>query len=1564
MRFRRLQRHNRPSNYQAAQAQRMRARLRVEALEDRTCPSNIPVVSLQYSKVNATPAITDSYVYDLFHDAMFRAPNPTEFKALTTALNSGAIDGGQAFGIVVDSAKFHVMVGDFLQVSQVYLGHPATLADMTLWEAQFQTNLRHGDDVATAQANVVDGIGHSDEFVARNGDVYSLSKFDFVNFLFQSALHRDATPDEQTKWQKRVGNTDLSRDALMVSFLDDPTIAPQLGLVHSQDLVDIAYLGLWNTDADSRFDGFVSQVQSGQLADSAAVGNRFLIDSTYIGLGAGRNFIIGVSENLLGSDLPLPQYRAARDALVTQTLTDSELYGLVFTLPSFKKLHPEFRQGGDPLVQEQSTVNLTFETLLGRDPNSDEQAQWVAYLQTGHTPADLETQIIQLPEFTQNTFSQNIQHYVIIYQENWSLDSLYGLFPGVNGLAQAVDPNGNLLVPQSNTGHGILGESLQPIIKPIGNDGKPDPRFPDPSVSNDIYAQPYDPTDFGVTDGDKTGDIVHRFWHEQSQIDGGLMDQFARWSDNPGLVLSYFDATNLPEGNLAQEFTLDDDLFHSAFGGSFLNHQFLVAAQAPVFPDAATITPSSLPTLDANGNLARNAQGKIIHDGKITPINSTFDKNYAVNTIYSKNLVPSFKEPTDADLLPSQNDSDPTKPNYIKTIGDELNDAGRSWKWYSGGWDLALSNPAAATAALFQWHHQPFAYYDNFAPNSPGGKAHLQDEQNYFADIASGNLPYVSFIKPLGPNNEHPGYADLVTGQQHVADLVNALRNSPYWGSTAIVITYDENGGRWDHVAPPELDIWGTGTRVPGIVISPFSKHGFVDHSQYETVSIIKTIEQVNGLAPLSARDSNTAVSGMWHSYSFAPTDLIHFNHPTHASFGPYQHVLILSVDGLRQADVADPALQASLSNLNALEQNGVTFTNASTSRPSDSFPGALSYLTGAHPGTTGVFYDDSYDRALAAPGTRTPGSEIVYDESVDKNLTLLSGGGNFDVTSIEPRSLPLDLSQPNTPSVYPHSFLKVNTIFDVANQAGLYTAFSDKHPSYDLANGPSGHGINDFYSPEIAASVAWDPALNKLVDASDNVDNLPLVPVTSDTGLTEHYDDLKVQAILNEIDGWSSQHTAMSPVPNLFAMNFQAVSVSEKSKTGGIDVVNGVKVPSAKLLDALSHTDAGIGRIVAELKARGLWDSTLVIVTAKHGQNPRLGQATLVKNHQIKKYLESQGIDVAQDTEDDVSIQWLADQSQTSEAVADLQALKASRPDLGIDQILSGDALKNYHLGDPSQNTRTPDIVVTLLPGFVYTGNIHSIVKRAEHGGFVEDDTHVALIVGSGGLANALKGTTWTGSVETMQVAVTALEALGLNPAKLQGATLEGTTALPGLDLPIGISQTVGQSDKPQMLLVATFTVSDGGALAKDFGAVVNFQDDTAPDIQTKIVRNGNTFYVYATHTFRETGVFNAYVAIFNVNTHVVLTAGFNLTVQGSGASVKQAADRAKADGVRRGDILDSALLNALIQDSSRTRTAEHDSFFAALAEDHGLLNGEVVFAKHGEPGDRAGLDGIERNG
>ncbi|HLH53861.1 MAG TPA: alkaline phosphatase family protein, partial [Verrucomicrobiae bacterium] len=391
-----------------------------------------------------------------------------------------------------------------------------------------------------------------------------------------------------------------------------------------------------------------------------------------------------------------------------------------------------------------------------------------------------------------SALSRKVQHIVVIYQENWSFDSLYGQFPGADGLQNGFDT-----LPQFDKSVGYSNLLYLTPVPLTGSPAVPDPQFPNDGGFLGLWSKtnlplpliPYDFTHYVPSNG-LTGDIVHRFYHEQLQIDNGVLeakngdlDKFVTWSDNPGLVLSYIDATALPEGKLAQQYTLCDRFFHSAYGGSFLNHQWLIAAQSP--PWTAAI-PSGFKS-------SYDPVNKVLKDNQLT-----IDGSFAVNTIQP--LLAPFSPGTPAAKRLLINNTDPTQAGYTLNIGNRLDDAGIAWKWYSGGWNLALSNNVAANTALFQFHHQPFAYYTKYAPYSDpngtlnpqttGPQAHLQDEQQFFSDVTSFSLPPVAFIKPLGPNNEHPGYADVATGQEHVAQLVSAIQNSPYAKDTVIIVTY------------------------------------------------------------------------------------------------------------------------------------------------------------------------------------------------------------------------------------------------------------------------------------------------------------------------------------------------------------------------------------------------------------------------------------------------------------------------------------------------------------------------------------------------------------------------------------------------------------------------------------------------------------------------------------------------------------------------------------------------------------------------------------------------------
>jgi len=399
-----------------------------------------------------------------------------------------------------------------------------------------------------------------------------------------------------------------------------------------------------------------------------------------------------------------------------------------------------------------------------------------------------------------------IHHLVVIYLENRSFDNLYGEFPGANGLAAARFRR----------------------FKQIDSTGRPYDTLPEVTgspIPTNLPNRPFDIETY-LPPTMPTIDLVHRFYQEQTQIDGGRMDKFVLISDAKGLSMGFYQTAHLPLAVEAARYTLCDNFFHAAFGGSFLNHFWLIAAQTPVFPGAPA---SAVAQLDANG--------KLIKDGFVTP------DGYAVNTAFTVNTPHPATVPA-ANLVPNQT---------FATIGDRLSDNGISWAWYSGGWNDAV---AGHPAPLFQFHHQPFAFFANYADGTPAKAEHLKDETDFLAAIGAGTLPAVSFVKPIGQDNEHPGYTDIITGENHVMELINALRASKDWAHTAIIITYDENGGFWDHVAPPRGDRWGPGSRVPTLVISPLARHGNVDHHRYDTTSILALIERRWHLKPLASRDA------------------------------------------------------------------------------------------------------------------------------------------------------------------------------------------------------------------------------------------------------------------------------------------------------------------------------------------------------------------------------------------------------------------------------------------------------------------------------------------------------------------------------------------------------------------------------------------------------------------------------------------------------------------------------------------------------------------------------------
>ena len=437
-----------------------------------------------------------------------------------------------------------------------------------------------------------------------------------------------------------------------------------------------------------------------------------------------------------------------------------------------------------------------------------------------------------------------VKHFVVIYLENHSFDNLYGGFRGADGLNDAD--------PAHTTQVDLAGNPLKclPQVDPHLT-SPPLPADACSTASGDAFDSHFLNAPFAIDPyvplNQKTIDLVHRYYQNQVQIDGGRNDKFATVSDAKGLAMGHYDTSSLPLARYARRYTLADHFFQGAFGGSFLNHQWLITARTPVFAGA----PADGGACDSHTVLDGNGLPTAGHDGSLT---TASDGDYAVNTIQPLNAP--FKAGTpDCKRLP---------PLAGQTIGDRLSDAGLSWAWYSGGWnDAVAGNPDP----LFQFHHQPFAYFAKYAPGTPG-RSHLRDESDFLAAAKDGRLPAVSFVKPIGAENEHPGYADVAGGEQHVVDLIHAVRRSPDWKRTAIVITYDENGGFWDHVPPPVADRWGPGTRVPTLVISRMARRGYVDHRTYDTTSILATIEHRFHLEPLSSRDA--AAPDLRHAFKRA----------------------------------------------------------------------------------------------------------------------------------------------------------------------------------------------------------------------------------------------------------------------------------------------------------------------------------------------------------------------------------------------------------------------------------------------------------------------------------------------------------------------------------------------------------------------------------------------------------------------------------------------------------------------------------------------------------------------
>lgn len=411
-----------------------------------------------------------------------------------------------------------------------------------------------------------------------------------------------------------------------------------------------------------------------------------------------------------------------------------------------------------------------------------------------------------------------IDHIIVVYLENRSFDNLFRGFEGADTSDKPAAPYG-LQMDRNGT--------LFPAL-PMGEQSV-ELGFPRQMPNEPFLLDTY------VSQEGMIPDLVHRFFQNQLQINGGKNNRFVDISDEKALSMGYHDMRRSAMWRYAREFTLCDRFFAAAFGGSFLNHQWLIAARTPY--------------VGADTNISRyelDKNGEIIRDGILTP------DGYAVNTIQP--FHPPYKAKyADSTLR--------LKPIEYDTIGDRLSDKNVSWGWYSGGYKDAIAG--RGDTLHYQYHHNPFLYYARYAPGTEG-RSRLKDEKDFFCELEEGRLPKVVFFKPGASDNQHPGYASVKAADEKLTQIVEAVRSHPeVWKKSLIIVTYDENGGLWDHVAPPKADRWGPGTRIPALIISPYAKKGFVDHTKYDTTSILRLIEWKYGLDKIGERNSTNILNAL-----------------------------------------------------------------------------------------------------------------------------------------------------------------------------------------------------------------------------------------------------------------------------------------------------------------------------------------------------------------------------------------------------------------------------------------------------------------------------------------------------------------------------------------------------------------------------------------------------------------------------------------------------------------------------------------------------------------------------
>jgi acid phosphatase len=505
--------------------------------------------------------------------------------------------------------------------------------------------------------------------------------------------------------------------------------------------------------------------------------------------------------------------------------------------------------------------------------------------------------------------AENIDTIVVIYAENRSFDGLFGNFPGAHGLSEVVDntgaPTAAYVAQKDRDGTTVLPKLPKTWTGATASGNAP--TVITEAETDNIANAPF-PLETGFIAGggaalttlDVTRDMAHRFFENQMEINGGTNDMFAAWLDAGGITMGHFSANTSALYALATQYVLADNFFEGAFGGSFLNHQYLICACAPSVP--AQFVASNLPSVNVLGTanskgvpqLAVNSSSPTsaldgapsFKTGNIAPQDyfGAGDGYRAVNTMQPA-FQPSGNTPVASatDLRYANAGAANTLPMQTQTtIGDLLSAKGVTWAWYATAWDAAVADGEQASTVArtviytpstprgnpdFQAHHHPFNYYAAFDPASHADARaeHFKDYNVLVDDITQGHLPQVTFYKPTGNVNLHPGYANVDDGDTHISDLVSKLEAGPQWAHMIIVITVDEYGGQWDHVAPPKADLLGPGTRIPAIIVSPVAKKGTVDHTQYDTASILRLVTRrfgVDELAGLKKRDDALVANG------------------------------------------------------------------------------------------------------------------------------------------------------------------------------------------------------------------------------------------------------------------------------------------------------------------------------------------------------------------------------------------------------------------------------------------------------------------------------------------------------------------------------------------------------------------------------------------------------------------------------------------------------------------------------------------------------------------------------